>query len=95
MPRTVVRKRLMLTWPWVTIEWKTPAIHTVEVSAVSSGTRCRPLRRMWPCGRMHALLLGAQHHVRASSPWKKLSSVPASVSAWRRVLPKCVSSSRG
>ena len=41
----------MLTWPCVTIEWKTPPIHTVVVSEASSGTRRSPVRRICPCGR--------------------------------------------
>ena len=44
----------MLTWPCVSIEWNTPPIQTVDVSALSSGTRCRPVRSSWPCGRSTA-----------------------------------------
>ena len=32
-------KRLMLTWPWVTMELNTPPIHVVEVSDASSGIK--------------------------------------------------------
>ena len=41
----------MLTWPCVSIEWNTPPIHAVEVSALSSGMRWAPVRSRWPCGR--------------------------------------------
>ena len=36
----------MLTWPCVTMEWKTPDIQTVDVSEDSSGIRACPVRRM-------------------------------------------------
>ena len=41
----------MLTCPWVTIEWNTPAIQQVEVSADSSGVSEAPVRNKCPWGR--------------------------------------------
>ena len=55
----------MLTWPCVTIEWKTPPIHTVDVSDASSGTSRSPVRRICPCGPQARALLGRQHDMRA------------------------------
>ena len=53
----------MLTWPCVTIEWKTPAIHAVDVSDASSGTRPSPVRRICPCGRSTPRSFAREHHV--------------------------------
>ena len=82
----------MLTWPCVTMEWKTPDIHTVEVSDDSSGTRACPVRRIWPCGRWVRASL-ARSTTWAFSPQKNESNSPPSRSSWRRSAPKSRSSS--
>ncbi len=81
----------MLTWPWVTIEWNTPPIHTVEVRADSSGVSEPPERSRWPCGRSTASSLGLSTTC-VRPPVKNESSRPFSRSAWRVSGPKKASS---
>ena len=77
----------MLTWPWVTIEWNTPAIQTVEVSPASSGVSPLPERRMWPWGRSTCSSLAFRTTWRRS-PAKNDSRRPsASRSSCRRSVP--------
>src|SRR5690348_11747560 len=75
----------MLTCPCVTMEWKTPFIQAVDVSAVSSGVRCRPVRSRWPWG----LRTGRSFEFNTTWwcwAWKKESRVPwaESRSSWRQ-----------
>ncbi len=80
-----------LTWPCVSMEWKTPPIQQVLVSARSSGVRCRPARSMWPCGRSTASSL-ARSTMWWSALLKKDSGPEASASRCRRSEPNSVSS---
>ena len=50
----------MLTWPWVSIEWNTPPIHTVEASARSSGTVSTPVAQHLAVRSKHFEFLRAQ-----------------------------------
>ena len=84
----VERKRLMLTCPCVSIEWKTPPIQTVVVSDASSGTSWSPVRRICPWGRKLARSLAGSTTC-APSARKKDRSCPPSSSAARRSAPKC------
>ena len=81
----------MLTWPWVTMEWNTPPIQTVEVRADSSGVRELPERSRWPWG------LSTSSSLVLSTTWvcslvKNERSRPFSRSEWRIPEPKKVSS---
>ncbi len=53
----------MLTCPCVSSEWKTPPIHAVDVSALSSGTRAVAGAQQMAVRPQHRELLRAQHDV--------------------------------
>ena len=75
----------MLTWPWVTIEWNTPPIQAVEVSAASSGVKAAGAQDM-AMGPEDPPLLGLQHHVSAIAS-KNDSVRPSSRSTSRKFVP--------
>ena len=53
----------MLTCPCVTIEWKTPPIHAVEVSAGFVGREMAAGAQQVPVRPLHAQLFCAEHYV--------------------------------